>query len=127
PVHVAMPVEQAGMMRMIGRLPGQLSGRKRAVDNLAGGGTYRVKIGPIQVLAADVEDTERLAVDFDGDLFRPRRELDLCPGRRRRAEQQNGEERRHAGGSRTHGLLLLSLSTVALSTCIDKRITTKHI
>ena len=73
------------MVRMIRRLPRQLPGGERAVDNLAGGGAQRMKIRPVEILAADVDDCERLAIDFDGDLFRSLCERDLAPRRQRRA------------------------------------------
>ena len=69
------------MVRMIRRLPRQLPGGDRAVDNLAGCGTQRMKIGPVEILAADVDNSERLAIDFDGDLFRSLCERDLAPRR----------------------------------------------
>ena len=92
-VHISVPVKQAGVMRMIRRLSRQPTGRKRAVDDRAGGGTQGMEIGPVEILAADVEDRERLAIDFDGDLFRSLCERDLCPGRASRREQENDEQR----------------------------------
>src|SRR4030095_1721790 len=76
-VHIAVAVKQTGMVWMIRRFARQLAGRKRAVDDLAGGGTQRVQIWSGEVLVGDVDHRDRLAVDLDGDLFRPLCEPDL--------------------------------------------------
>jgi hypothetical protein len=87
-----MSVEQAGMVRMIRGLPGQLAGRNRSTDDLPGGRTQRVEIWPVEILPADVEHGERLAIDLDRDLLRSLRDCDLCVNRRRNAQRDRREE-----------------------------------
>src|SRR5215213_348139 len=97
------------MMGMVGGFSRQLPGGKGAVDDRAGGRAYRVEIRSVQILAADVQDRERLAVDLDGDLFGRLRDFDLRAGRRRDAQQHECEGReicKARVSSGRHGTLL---------------------
>ena len=58
------------MVRVIGCFARELTGRDGAVDDLARGRAQRVQIRTVEVLAADVEDRERFAVDFNDNLRR---------------------------------------------------------
>ena len=42
-----------------------------------------MEVGPVEVLAADVKNGERLSIDLDRDLLRPGCDLHLRTGRQR--------------------------------------------